>query len=713
MYFRRLPLKVARLIFRHLLLSSINYASMKKIIPVIFFSLGYLLNTTLNGQKFNFKTVVDSVMRDYVVHVPATYDASKSVPLVLMLHGTAADGEAMYNGSGWVGLSEKEGFIAVFPSSLRYKIVDNGELKNITKWNTVPDADWSLQPGEVAKDDIKFLRKVIQEVKMKYNIDSKRVYLNGFSNGGAMAAKCSIEMSDILAAVCSNASAFYTDTFYTPKRNIPYLFEVGNLDYGPGNVGPEYPPVPMNLFDTLISTPGLKYLNGKHFRIANNCIRNFSLKSEHSQIVGDTNFAILTTYYPEDPKDTHEFKYIFVKNLGHDYPNWAPVKHWEWLQQFTLNDSSANVKGRKIRRVTKVQDVDREYFIHVPANYDSTTNVPMVVFFHGSGQDGNLFYNISGWNEVADTQNFIVVYPSALNYCVLDNGVQKMSTKFVAYPQSGDPLCQGQELKDDVLFVKTILEQVSKEFPIDPRRIYTVGFSNGGEMATRCALELGDKIAANIGVGGSLPVDTVLIPKRKLPVMNMFGNMDQHILDGLGINDKSVPMGFGPLYTKYPQLYGKQVVPYINAFDLDSQNYTIFGDTNSVVAAIYKGKTNDPQNIFYLVEVKNLEHEYPNGINHPLHGATYHWNWLKKFSIPNSSDTHNESLVNNKSVFFYPNPACNRISFFETTEYMVFNLDGTLIKRGSGNEVDVEAFESGIYFLHTKTGQSGKLVINK
>ena len=57
--------------------------------------------------------------------------------------------------------------------------------------------------------------------------------------------------------------------------------------------------------------------------------------------------------------------------------------------------------------------------------------------------------------------------------------------------------------------------------------MYTVGFSNGGEFAaSRTAIELSDKMAASIscGGGGALPRDTVLIPKRKLPVMLMFGN---------------------------------------------------------------------------------------------------------------------------------------------------------------------------------------------
>ena len=39
----------------------------------------------------------------------------------------------------------------------------------------------------------------------------------------------------------------------------------------------------------------------------------------------------------------------------------------------------------------------------------------MVIFLHGSGQNGNLYYNISGWNGVADTANIVMAYPSALS----------------------------------------------------------------------------------------------------------------------------------------------------------------------------------------------------------------------------------------------------------------------------------------------------------
>lgn len=285
------------------------------------------------GTKLRMTTTVDGKVREYYLHIPSSYNGQTVVPLVFMLHGTGGDGEKMYETSGWAELAERENLIAVFPSSMRYKIVDGTEEKTTTKWNTLPDANWYLQPGETGQDDIKFLRKVLGEMVANYKINVRRIYLNGFSNGGQMAAKCTIEMSDLLAAVCMNAGSFYLDTVYVPNRKLPLLYQVGNMDYGPGNVGPE---VPLGYFDSLISTPGLPYFGGKLYEIALNVTRNFSLKSEHS-IVGDTNDVVVATYLPIDARDKHEFKFAYVKGLAHNYPNWAPAEHWNWMKKYSLD----------------------------------------------------------------------------------------------------------------------------------------------------------------------------------------------------------------------------------------------------------------------------------------------------------------------------------------------------------------------------------------
>ncbi|MCX6317160.1 MAG: prolyl oligopeptidase family serine peptidase [Bacteroidetes bacterium] len=293
-------------------------------------------NVFVKGKN-RYTIIVDSTEREFWVHVPAIYDSTQPTPLVFMLHGTGGNGERFYDGSGWKELGEEEGFISVFPSSLRYFIYTDSTVKRITKWNTTPDAEFTILPGQSPRDDIKFLRKVIDEVRQKFNIDTNRIYMNGFSNGGQMAAKTSIMMSDVLAAVVSNAGTFYLDdTTYTPLRKIPLLYQIGNIDYGPGNTGPY---IPLDTFDFLLRTPGLPNFN-RYYNIAHRYIRHFGLDSNYT-LIGDTNAAMIALYHSQTPGDTlNILRYVFVKELGHKYPNgdnhWfdAPRTHWAWMRNF-------------------------------------------------------------------------------------------------------------------------------------------------------------------------------------------------------------------------------------------------------------------------------------------------------------------------------------------------------------------------------------------
>ncbi|MGB3173082.1 MAG: hypothetical protein WBB12_04480, partial [Saprospiraceae bacterium] len=214
----------------------------------------------------------------------------------------------------------------------------DGETKTITKWNTVPDCEWTYCDGQKPRDDIKFLSAIITEMGSKYKIDDKRIYLVGFSNGGQMAAKCSISLSDKLAAVVSSAGSFYLDTVYQPKRKLPVLYQVGNEDYGPGNTGPA---IPASAFTTLLTTPDLVFKNGKFNIIATDHIRNFSLNPKFV-ITGDTTKAIIATYKPLSASDKHEFQFVMIKGLKHAYPNGenhpmeAAVLNWAWMKNFSL-----------------------------------------------------------------------------------------------------------------------------------------------------------------------------------------------------------------------------------------------------------------------------------------------------------------------------------------------------------------------------------------
>ena len=288
----------------------------------------------------------------------------------------------------------------------------------------------------------------------------------------------------------------------------------------------------------------------------------------------------------------------------------------------------------KNRFTAQIDGDTREYYVHVPAGYTGNTAVPMVFMFHGSGQNGEQFYNISGWKEVGESQNLLTVFPSSWSYCIVEDGVTKTETKWAEYP-GGIDFCPGVAAKNDIKFMRTMLAELQSKFKVDAKRIYAVGFSNGGKFSARCAVELSNIFAATVssGGGGALPNDTTLTPVRLLPTLLQFGNQDGKLLKGLGVAGP-LPMNFTTLFATYPALYGSVPKPFIDTFKENPATYTVSGDPAVYLMADYTGLSGNPNNVFKLVEVNGLEHEYPNGVNHPLKGAELHWAWMKNYTLP-------------------------------------------------------------------------------
>jgi polyhydroxybutyrate depolymerase len=282
--------------------------------------------------KNRFTLTIDGDEREYFVHVPANYTGKTAVPIVFMLHGTSGNGEEFYTDSGWNEVGEAEGILTAFPSSWRYCIITKGEQKNTTKWNSQP-AEWLPCAGQKLRDDVKFLSNIIANMKAKFNVNDKRIYLVGFSNGGQMAAKCTIDMSDQFAAIVESASSFYVDTTYAPKSKIPTTFQVGSADFGPGEIKPA---IPMRTFEN-----SLKSRANRNGRVAFTHVNSFGLNPNFT-IKGDTNVASIATYTSLTPNSTVNFQFIFVNGLRHSYPNGtnfplnASKLNWEWLKQYSL-----------------------------------------------------------------------------------------------------------------------------------------------------------------------------------------------------------------------------------------------------------------------------------------------------------------------------------------------------------------------------------------
>ncbi len=291
---------------------------------------------TNNGSfvvgKNRFTTVVNGDTREYYVHVPKSYNKSTPAPVVFMLHGTSGDGLKFYNISGWKEVGETENLITVYPSSWHHCITEDGQRKNTTKWNIYPGS-FEYCPGEIPKDDIKFLHQVIDELCGKFTVNQKMIYMVGFSNGGQMTARIGVEMSDRVAAVVSSAGFLPSASTYTPKRLLPVLAQVGTNDdrYMALSGGG---PLPMNFDQLFAQSP---FFKGEMKAYSS----TYKLNPNYTT-GGDPNKVIWLDAKGTSGDPNNVFRFALIKGMFHVYPNGENFRlegaelNWKWLKQYRL-----------------------------------------------------------------------------------------------------------------------------------------------------------------------------------------------------------------------------------------------------------------------------------------------------------------------------------------------------------------------------------------
>ena len=132
--------------------------------------------------------VFAGVARKYILHIPPGFDNSRPVPLVLAFHGVGLDANEMIRISGFSSQSDSAGFVVVYPNG-------TGATQS---WNGGHCCGVAARDNV---DDVGFVRSLIGDLSTTLNIDPKRIYATGFSNGAILTYRLACELSDLLAAV--------------------------------------------------------------------------------------------------------------------------------------------------------------------------------------------------------------------------------------------------------------------------------------------------------------------------------------------------------------------------------------------------------------------------------------------------------------------------------------------------------------------------------
>ena len=219
--------------------------------------------TLIINLSFGQSNVIDSIVhqsfqRKFTIHKPTGFTNTVPVPLVLFLHGGTGNMATAQGFTNLNAVSNANGFLAVYPQA--YGVVPTGGYV----W-----ADGRGSFADIAGiDDIGFIDKLLDSIIANYNINTNKIYICGFSNGGFMTQRLACQLNQRFAAIASLGCSMDTTLFKdcNPTRPVPMLFMLGTAD----------PRVPYNggrLIGTISNTPAVGIDTLVNFwKINNKCL---------------------------------------------------------------------------------------------------------------------------------------------------------------------------------------------------------------------------------------------------------------------------------------------------------------------------------------------------------------------------------------------------------------------------------------------------------
>ena len=224
--------------------------------------------------------------------------------------------------------------------------------------------------------------------------------------------------------------------------------------------------------------------------------------------------------------------------------------------------------AQETKETITVDDLNRNFTVRLPQGYDPQRHYPVVILLHGMNQDADDMERLTQFDQLADKDGIIAVYPIAA-HGRWNVGVHPPAHRQMlgpgggrrrggygypgggypgggypggggGYPGGGRP--QPQEPRedkrpapaDDIAFFNQTLDQLGKKFSVDTSRIYAAGLSEGGMMTLRVGCALGDRIAAIATVGAAMPKTMICLPSRPVPLVMINGTSDPVVPYGGG-----------------------------------------------------------------------------------------------------------------------------------------------------------------------------------
>ena len=265
-----------------------------------------------------------------------------------------------------------------------------------------------------------------------------------------------------------------------------------------------------------------------------------------------------------------------------------------------------------IDRTLSHNSTTREYTLYIPTSYTGDVEVPLVVYLHGAPESKEVAQVTTDFIDVSEEEGFIMVFAEA-GFEVQGQGIYIWADGRGAGGGAIDASF------DDVSFINALVDALSTEFEINTAKRYLCGFSNGGSLAQRIAIQGNERFAAIATVSAGLhEIYETENPGRAIPMLFIHGTADEiasYDEGGLPANNQ--------LQFSVPLLSVQESVDFWVAnnqcdttpveTDLEDSDT---GDSSTVTTFEYSGGTNGAE--VKLYRVNGGGHTWPGVVNATL-----------------------------------------------------------------------------------------------
>lgn len=359
---------------------------------------------------------------------------------------------------------------------------------------------------------------------------------------------------------------------------------------------------------------------------------------------------------------------------------------------FTAFISASYAQGY-ISATVQHNSLTREYSIYIPANYDGTTDFPLLFNFHGGNGTVASWQTTADMRSIADTANFILVYPQARPDPSDGNSLNWL------------PKTPGTF--DDVPFISTLIDTIASNYQIDLYRIYACGYSLGGDMSFELGCKLSNKIAAIAPVARTMQANpnSFCVPVHPTGVLTILGTDD-----------------FISPYGGYPGYYLSAAATHSYWATHNNCNATASMSTISPSVERYTWSTIAGCNYVEELKVIGGGHDWPGSFgNMTIDASVEIWNFLSRYDLSGLIGCTTTSITPNNNqteeVRVFPNPFDNDLTIemksAKQTDFKLYTAVGKLVRSGTLNAniniIDLSSLAPNIYILKIEN-QSIRLI---